>query len=1397
MNLGSYQYNQTFQAILYENGSILFQYNSINLTVGINPAIGIENSAGSDGLAYPINQIMNQSAIWYYYNYAEHDMYAKSISLPVYGQINEYIQVSGTIENLGYSDENNVNVTLKENNIVINWTSGISLPAFSQSPIQFTYKPTTSGNHSIEIDIVPVTGETNTANNARSRSIDVRNWAGKVLYDSANSGIGYWSYLTLVNELKKVNIIMEEVYTGIEVDSNDLVGYDAYIAVYVSYYSGSEISVLQNYVNSGNGMLIISRYFYSAINTLTTPFEITWGELSSGRSGIFNNITQHEITNTLNSVYFNYHRCTLAVQGAAKGLIYDDDKVEQGLKLAISNESGAGRVACFTDPWCFEENYINNNDNKKLGTQLMAWVMGDSKPPTRPKGFKARNGKVGNQVNISWSKNSEIDLAGYFIYRSNVSNPSDWGEPVGKASAGAISYRDRGLIDGTDYYYRLAAVDEVPNISKLTNVAKATPTDIIAPHNPLNFTVKDQGTGKSLKLSWNLNKESDVQMYKIYKSTNVEGPFDSAAYNTTSDVTSFEDTDVIEGQTYYYRLTAIDEVPNESPFTIIKKNTPYDRIAPSRPTGFNVSDPGIGNTLIIKWAPNNEEDMIDYMLERKEKGGKDIEKFYIDVPATSFIDKKLEDGKSYMYRVSARDDSKLIPPNNSPATAWLEGIPTDITPPGKPQNFTIIDESYSTGSEYLQRLNLTWKLGNESDITGYKIYRHKFSFNKLDDEKLIGITGMTDHYFDLNVQEGQKYYYKIIAFDEVPNDSEVSEERWAVPKDVTPPPIPVGFVAESLPEGNAIRLRWDQQFDTDIEGFALFYTMNLSQDFELVKKFNKTEDEFIHSGLIDDRLYHYKLLSYDITPNNSTFTSIRSITPSDIQPPSPPKALRIVPMNVGSQLRLSWRENEEHDVKGYRVYRRSESTPYSMIMAVDKNTVVVIDTFLVNGMTYKYYITAIDEVPNESEGSLEKESIPKDSVDPSPPTQVSIKVSKNKDGIIISWVRSNSSDVEGYRIFRSTDGRNYKKYVEVPFSKDSFTDYDVIPETKYYYQLTSFDGEPNISPRSNPVEITLPKKESTLETGLLINIALIIIVIIIILIIIFAVIFRRKKKQDADEGIIKDEKILEAEKPSEGHSQLPMAQTMPQTITPGMPVMPVSPVSPVTTTGVPTTLLPTRDTLGTGAPVKTMELPKTTIKEPLDTPILPPATFEHEVIKDEVMVPDIEETSVFEEADMEMPPETLEITEQTIIDQPLTTTTATATSPTQPQSVRPIEPVPYTMKPEPTMGVSSQPIEQLPVILVPVDEHEVEQVIKQDKGKRKKKPKTFLNPLLYNVPKVPLNRPPVGKVVKPEPKKKTTKSPTETETPVKTSKTKTKTKKPKEDETSEDDIKNILNQYMK
>jgi fibronectin type 3 domain-containing protein len=88
----------------------------------------------------------------------------------------------------------------------------------------------------------------------------------------------------------------------------------------------------------------------------------------------------------------------------------------------------------------------------------------DRFPPAVPQGLAAVADTAAGAIDLSWSPNSDADLAGYRVYRRDVQGnlPAQQIASPGMES----SYRDTSVQPGHTYAYAVSALDQIHNESK-------------------------------------------------------------------------------------------------------------------------------------------------------------------------------------------------------------------------------------------------------------------------------------------------------------------------------------------------------------------------------------------------------------------------------------------------------------------------------------------------------------------------------------------------------------------------------------------------------------------------------------------------------------------------------------------------------------------------------------------------------------------------------------------------------------------------------------------------------------------------------------------------------------------------------------------------------------------
>lgn len=153
---------------------------------------------------------------------------------------------------------------------------------------------------------------------------------------------------------------------------------------------------------------------------------------------------------------------------------------------------------------------------------------------------------------------------------ANGGMKSATGQPVLLGETSEPSYNDTKFEFGRTYAYsvRSAAVYEAGSAeSAESNVLDVTPRDTFAPAVPTGLvvtaTAASARTAGYVDLSWAISSESDLQGYNVYRSESESGA--GTRLNASPLLTPvFRDDSVEAGKTYFYHVTAIDRVGNES-----------------------------------------------------------------------------------------------------------------------------------------------------------------------------------------------------------------------------------------------------------------------------------------------------------------------------------------------------------------------------------------------------------------------------------------------------------------------------------------------------------------------------------------------------------------------------------------------------------------------------------------------------------------------------------------------------------------------------------------------------------------------------------------------------------------------------------------------------------------
>jgi len=134
----------------------------------------------------------------------------------------------------------------------------------------------------------------------------------------------------------------------------------------------------------------------------------------------------------------------------------------------------------------------------------------------------------------------------------------------------APPFRDIQIQFGKTYHYSVRSVAQYPDLqieSLDSPVIEVTPLDTFPPTAPQGLVVvlvPAQGSAPAyLDLSWSISAENDIAGYNIYRSEQ-EGVAGQKQDPELLRTPAFRDMNVVPGHRYFYTVTAVDRVGNES-----------------------------------------------------------------------------------------------------------------------------------------------------------------------------------------------------------------------------------------------------------------------------------------------------------------------------------------------------------------------------------------------------------------------------------------------------------------------------------------------------------------------------------------------------------------------------------------------------------------------------------------------------------------------------------------------------------------------------------------------------------------------------------------------------------------------------------------------------------------
>lgn len=463
-------------------------------------------------------------------------------------------------------------------------------------------------------------------------------------------------------------------------------------------------------------------------------------------------------------------------------------------------------------------------NSKGLKSGFSEVISAETAPTPNPPVILRAEGHI-RGIQLTWapspiSSDDPLKMKGYKLYRAKVEQGpyhevanilgKDLGIGVDSATPldklFKVSYTDRNLADGEDYYYRVTAYNEKNLESEMSYPIKGRTVPVI------NSCVAQGDMIREIRISCEPIDSPFIRGYYIYRRSS-----ESADYAKIKKIDQslpgagkivYTDKEGLSDHTrYYYRVTAYEEPDVEtSPSFDVSAVT---KGKPSTPTGFHAKS-GLVKKVELSWTPSEESEVEGYNLywsDRKDGEyillkrleGRNSNRYVDDTRGFG----KLDDNRTFYYKLTSFNKVNVESSPTPTVSAATKKRPS------KPQSF-------KGQSLKVREVPLSWNPNPEPDIEAYILYRSA-SMQEGDFMKIARIKTGTVH-VDKDVKDGETYFYRLHAEDK---DGLISEPSDTVTVQTKPkPPVPIQISGDY--QKGIVELKWERSASPDVVQYIVY-----------------------------------------------------------------------------------------------------------------------------------------------------------------------------------------------------------------------------------------------------------------------------------------------------------------------------------------------------------------------------------------------------------------------------------------------------------------------------------------------------------------------------------------------------------------------------------------------
>ncbi|MFI9152866.1 fibronectin type III domain-containing protein [Streptomyces sp. NPDC053367] len=570
----------------------------------------------------------------------------------------------------------------------------------------------------------------------------------------------------------------------------------------------------------------------------------------------------------------------------------------------------------------------------------------DKTAPLAPVGVKSAYSASTLKTTLTWSRNYEMDLAGYRVYR-RVAGTSGWSLRNSTPITGT-TFTEAPPATGAAYEYVLRALDRSGNVSALSAVTSVVSADRTAPDAPTGLTASYDPTAGA-RLSW--PAVSGASSYEVQRAVAPDGSF--ASVGTPTQSTELTDPSAAVGTTYYYRVRAKDSAGNASAYSA-PVQLDATEIKPLPPAA--VSANGWVDRNTVGWRYDGDESHRFHVYAAASADGPWTRLTETPVTGPAYDDYAAPVREVRYYRIRTVTTHGTESDPSATASATRTG---DVTPPHMPYGLDATDGK--------DGVHLTWT-PNTDDTDHYLVMRQVTLGTW---EQIAEVWGA--QYLDTSTPVGVQYGYTVRAVDASGNVSPLPEPGYGTVYGKRLPiydlPAAPASVTATAENGN-VKVEWTASTSTDVAGYYVYRTTGTDPSSAYAVSPLITGTTFTNENVTAGKTWYYVVRAVNKQSRWSDFSPMAEVTvPCPVL--TTPATPRITGGGRGADYaQINWEVGacDKGATVSYNVYRSTSSsdvfTPEHRI-ATGVTALTYKDPGLARAYYY-YFVTAVAADGTES-----------------------------------------------------------------------------------------------------------------------------------------------------------------------------------------------------------------------------------------------------------------------------------------------------------------------------------------------------------------------------------------------------------------------------------------------